>query len=226
MKRNKTNPSLRASAKQSKKTRLPRRLASLLAMTMMMFSSLAMAAEPATYSPGTCEFAITFPEAPSVKQHCEDGKKDRCYDLATYTQVYELSSTVSFRVICNPSDEDLFTQYSGKVMEATLRSMTERDIIKTFNTSFREEKQFKQAGLAGEGKVGVTPTIYIAQLWIGHNSILSVEAELIGESSPDADALFSSVLQSVHFVTDEERKEKEAAKEEKPEEEPKETKDN
>ncbi|GJL84556.1 MAG: hypothetical protein DHS20C02_03310 [Micavibrio sp.] len=180
--------------------------------------SLAMAAEPVTYSPDYCEFAITFPEKPYTAPRCEDGKEDRCYELVSYTQVFQLSSTVNFRIICNPSGEDLFEQYSGKVMESTLKSMTERSVVKTFDTSFREEENYKQAGLVGEGKVGVTPTIYIAQLWIGHNSILSVEAELIGEADEVADSLFSSVLKSVHFVTEEEKKAKEEAEGNKSEE--------
>ncbi len=223
---NKTNPSLRA--QRSNPTfmlvALDCFVISFLAMTML--PSLAIAEEPVTYSPEHCEFAVDFPEEPSVKQRCEDDSKDRCYDLATYTQVQQLSSTVNFRVICNPSGEDLFSQYSGKVMESTLKAMTKRSVVKTFDTSFREEEGYKQAGLVGEGKVGVTPTIYIAQLWIGHNSILSVEAELIGEADETADTLFGSVLKSVRFVTEEERKAREeaaAAEEEKPAE-PKEPK--
>ena len=57
--------------------------------------------------------------------------------------------------------------------------------------------------LVGEGHVGRTPTIYIAQLWISPRSALSVEAELIGEPNDAADTLFSTVLKSVHFKGEE-----------------------
>jgi hypothetical protein len=154
---------------------------------------------PVTYSPEYCEFAVTFPEEPHSQRRCEDDSEEKCYDLISYTQVHEMSSTVSVRVICNPATEELFEKYSGEVMEATVKAMTEKTVVKTFDTSFREEEGYKQAGLVGEGKVGVTPTIYIAQLWIGKKSILSVEAEMTGEASEESDKLFSSILQSVHY---------------------------
>ena len=153
-----------------------------------------------TYSPDFCEFSVTFPSEPYTSRRCEDETakaKDRCYDLVSYTQVYELSSTVNFRVICNPIGEEVLNAYSPEVMQATLRAMTKNSVVQEFNTSFREEEKYKQAGLVGEGLVGRTPTIYIAQLWIGDKSALSVEAELIGEPMEDADALFRDVLASV-----------------------------
>ncbi len=189
-----------------------------LAMTIlvMILPSLALAAEPSTYSPETCNFAITFPDKPYISRRCDDDDQSRCYDMVSYTQVYPISATVNFRVICNPVGEDIYKQYSGEVMEATVKAMTKRSVVQTFESSFREETHYKQAGLVGEGKVGLTPTIYIAQLWISHSSILSVEAELIGQPHDEADQLFSSVLKSVRFVEEEENQENESK--EKPEE--------
>ncbi len=107
-------------------------------------------------------------------------------------------------------------------MKATLRAMTKKSVIKEFETSYREEDGYKQAGLVGEGKVGRTPTIYIAQLWIGENSAFSVESELIGQINDGADGLFSSVLRSIRFKGDEEEptppaEEKENSSDPKPE---------
>ncbi len=179
----------------------------------LLLPSIALAGEPVTYSPDYCEFSITFPGEPYTTQRCEDGNQDRCYDLVSYTQVYMLSSTVKFRVICNPTGEDIYRHYSGEVMETTVKAMTERSVVKTFDTSFREEENYKQAGLVGEGKAGMTPTIFIAQLWLGHGSIFSVEAELTGEKHEDADALFSEVLKSVRFVEEEEENSEEQTEE-------------
>ena len=128
-----------------------------------------------------------FPDEPLTSRRCEDPEKTRCYDLVSYTQVYEMASTVNFRIICNPVDESLYDEYSAQVMEATLRAMTKRSVVDEFNSAFREEDGYKQAGLVGEGKVGSMPTIYIAQLWIGKQSVMSVEAELIGEAHNAAD---------------------------------------
>lgn len=164
---------------------------------LFMLSSITIAhAEPSTYSPEFCEFAVTFPEEPYKTERC-DGDTGQCYEQVSFTKVFALSSTVNFRVICNEVGADIKGAYDGDVMKATLRAMTDRSVVKTFETSFREEETYKQAGLVGEGKVGRTPTIYIAQLWIGETSAFSVEAELIGEAGVEADTMFSEVLRSV-----------------------------
>lgn len=152
-----------------------------------------------TYSPDHCEFSVTFPDAPYTSRKCEDPERTQCYEQVSYTQVYELSSTVNFRIICNPVDESLYSDYSAQVMEATLRAMTKDSVVKEFNSAFREEDGYKQAGLVGEGKVGKMPMIYIAQLWIGKQSALSVEAELIGDAHDAADKLFAEILKTIHY---------------------------
>jgi hypothetical protein len=154
------------------------------------------------YAPEHCEFEIQFPEEPLSSHRCDDSTGKRCYDLVTFTQVYELSATVSFKVICNPIDTGIQEQYSPEVMEATLKAMTEGKMLKSFNSSVREDAAYKQAGLVGEGRVGRTPTIYIAQLWIGQRSALSVEAELIGEADEAADRLYSDILKTIRYRGD------------------------
>jgi len=152
-----------------------------------------------SYSPDFCEFKIDFPERPYSTRRCDGDKKDRCYDLVSYTQVYELSATVNFRVICNPINESVYDDYSTEVMQATLRAMTKGTVVDEYNSAFREEDGYKQAGLVGAGKVGRMPMIYIAQLWIGKQSAFSVEAELIGEANGTADDLFSDILKTVKY---------------------------
>ena len=159
-------------------------------------------APSSTYSPEFCEFSVTFPSEPYKARRCEGEGTDRCYDLISYTQVYEMASTVNFRVICNPVGQEIQDAYTPEVMQATLKAMTKQSVVKEFNTTFREEENYKQAGLVGEGLSGRTPTIYIAQLWIGDSSALSVEAELIGEPMEQADELFSNVLRSVGHKDD------------------------
>ncbi len=174
-------------------------LISLNFLVMALLFTMPARAEPATYSPEGCEFAITFPGDPYKVRRCNEDKS-KCYDLVSYTKVYEFSTTVNFRVICTPSTSNLYDKYSGEVMEATLKALTKRSVVKTFDTTMRTEDNYKQAGLIGEGLTGLTPTIYIAQLWVGKASVLSVEAELIGDVHDDADAVFSDILKSVEFV--------------------------
>ncbi len=194
----------------------------LLALLLIPTLSFAQEKTTSTYGPDFCEFSVTFPSDPYKSRRCDDSaKKERCYDLISYTQVYELSSTVNFRIICNPIGDDVLKAYSPEVMQATLKAMTKQSVVQEFNTSFREEEKFKQAGLVGEGLVGRTPTIYIAQLWIGEKSALSVEAELIGEAMPEADTLFRDVLMTVGHKDDvaaaEKAEEAKTAEDDKPE---------
>ena len=161
-----------------------------------------------TYAPDYCEFTITFPEAPYTTRRCDDDGA-RCYDQVSYTQVFDMQATVNFRVLCNPVAESVVESYSGEVMEATLRAMTKRSVVETYKTSFREEENYKQAGLVGEGKSGKLATLYIAQLWIGQKSAFSIEAELIGETADAPDELFSDILKSVGVKKEEERERKE-----------------
>lgn len=188
-----------------------------LSLTMTIFSFSAHAAEeqkaeeakaeeeipappPGLYQPEFCEFPVTFPEKPYAVRRCDDGGKEKCYDLVSYTKVYDMQSTVNFRVICNPIGKDIKDNYTGEVMQATLKAMTGRSVVEAFNTSFREEKEYKQAGLVGEGRSGKLSTVYIAQLWIGGTSALSVEAELIGDAHEDADTLLKDVLKSISYA--------------------------
>lgn len=152
------------------------------------------------YSPDYCEFAITFPEDPYTSRRCEDDERTKCYDVVSFTQVHDLSSTINFRVICNPVDADLYKDYSAKVMETTLRAMTKQSVVEEYNSSFREEDGYKQAGLVGSGHVGRQDTIYIAQLWIGKQSAFSVEAELIGNPNEAIDKLFGDILKTARYT--------------------------
>lgn len=166
------------------------------------------------YAPEHCEFSAHFPESPYTTRKCDGGNKDRCYDQVSFTRVFDMRTTVNFRLICNPISTEVRGQYNGEVMKATLKAMTKKSVVSEYSTSYSEEESYKMAGLVGEGKVGRTPTIYIAQLWIGDKSALSVEAELIGDINEPADQLFSSVLRKIgHKATlDKAEKDAEATK--------------
>ena len=192
--------------------RMARRLVwipALAGMTIGFMISNALAADPApatptTYSPDYCQFSAAFPDKPYVTHQCAGDGKSKCYDQVSYTKVFDLAATVNIKVICSQVEKDVYTTYSPEIMEKTLEAMTDKNIVKKFDSSFREEKTlgYKQAGLVGEGKVGELSTIYIAQLWIADHSAFSVEAEMIGDKNDNADKLFSEVLKSVHFVGD------------------------
>ena len=156
-------------------------------------------AEPYTYAPEACEFSVTFPQEPIIKRTCENPEtQERCYDLVTYTQTYGLEATVDFRIICNPIDEAIKKNYSNAIIAATLKEMTKDKVEKEFEVNVHEADGYKLAGIVGEGKKGLLPSMYLAQLWIGDASALSIESELVGEEHKEADTLLQSVLRSIH----------------------------
>lgn len=191
--------SLRATAKQSRAHQWIAASLTLLAMTIWAPSS-AFAQDGHRYAPAPCEFGVTFPEPFETQERCAPGNEARCYEQASFTKVFDLQATIQFRVICNPVAPDVITQYDGDVMKATLRAMTRDAVIDTYDVSFQEEERFKQASLAGSGQAGITPTIYIAQLWIGQRSALSIEAELIGDTHDTADRVFGDILKGVGYL--------------------------
>lgn len=153
------------------------------------------------YSPDFCEFSVKFPEEPYKTKRCDGGKDKKCYEMISYTQVYMMEATVNFRAVCNPLDKGIYEQYSPEVMAKTIKAMTTDSVIETYNSDFSEDEQkrFKQAGLVGQGMVGRTPAIYIAQMWLGKQSAMTIEAELIGEANEEADKLYSDILKTIKY---------------------------
>lgn len=155
------------------------------------------------YSPEYCDFMAAFPEQPLVMQQCEkEGDNSTCYDLVSYTKVFGLSSTVKIDVICNPVTPKMYEHFTPKVMEDTVRTMTKEKVTKEFNVDSRDEEFYRQAGIVAQGQKGVHDTLYIAQLWTTKNSIMSVEAELMGEQTAEADILLANILNNIGHISD------------------------
>ena len=147
------------------------------------------------FAPDFCDFEITFPETPSSAQKCvPDGG---CYDLKSYTMVYDLSTTVDVSVTCNPSTPAAYDKYNDAVMKAALAGMIDNRNLTEHDIQFKQYDTTKSAALTGTGKTGRTDKIYSAQLWIGKNSVFTVQAELIGNAHEIADKSFRDILQSI-----------------------------
>lgn len=155
------------------------------------------------YSPEHCDFYAGFPEEPLAVNHCEnEDDAGTCFDLVTYTKVFGLSSTVKIQVICNPATDEMYDHFTEETMQATVRSMTSDKVIKEFNIESREGEGYRQTGIVAQGRQGLHDTLYIAQLWVAKNSIMSVQAELMGEQTPEADELFANILRNIGHVTE------------------------
>lgn len=152
---------------------------------------------PSIYSPQPCEFSVAFPEEPTSEHSC-DAPGNQCYERASFTQVFNLGTTVSIKATCNPINEDIRARYSEDVIKATLQAMTKDKIVETYEMNVIDQGSHIIAGLIGEGRIGLTESMYLAQIWIGEQSALSLEAEIIGDANPEADLLFQQILQSIH----------------------------
>ncbi|MCK5375235.1 MAG: hypothetical protein KAJ40_08120 [Alphaproteobacteria bacterium] len=160
------------------------------------------------YEPDYCDFIAGFPEEPLISHACEnEDDPSTCYDKVSFTKVFELSSTVQIDVICNPSTPDMYAYFTPEIMESTVKAMTKDSVLETFNINTTQSDDYRLSGLVGQGRKGLYDTLYIAQLWISENSIMSVEAELSGEKNPDADQIFAGILSNTGHIRDVESEE-------------------
>jgi hypothetical protein len=158
----------------------------------------AAAKEPVVYAPDNCDFQVTFPDAPVKNRRCPEGPGRPCYDLTSYTMVYDLSTTVDVSVTCNPSaGGNNFERYNEQVMRAALEGMIDRRNIETYEIGFQQYETVRSATLTGSGKSGRQDKIYTAQIWVGPKSVFTMQAELVGGAHPNADAVFRDILKSL-----------------------------
>ncbi len=176
----------------------------LLAATIFM-AAAAQAAEPEKaktgngkdYLPPFCEFTVDFPESPMIARRCADAEKTDCYTTANFTRVYDLDTSVGVRVSCNQAEPGMTDRYSEEVMKKTLEAMVREKTVRNYTLNATTKDWGKAATLFGEGTRGVTPTLYVAQIWVGKNSVFTVEGELSGKPRDESDVIFSKILKSV-----------------------------
>ena len=151
---------------------------------------------PGRFAPDFCDFEITFPEKPQVVRKCM--AENECFEVNSYTMVYDLQTTVDVTANCTPSTPGNYKRYSEGVMKAALAGMVEDRNLTEHEIKFTDEKDgTKSAGITGVGVTGSTNKIYTGQLWIGPNSVFTVQAELVGSEHPQGDKVFSDILASI-----------------------------
>ena len=148
------------------------------------------------YAPDFCDFEITFPEAPYTSKRCPQNT-GKCYDLTGYTMVYDLKTTVEVSVTCAPSSPADYSRYNDRVIKAALNGMVSRANITEFEINTNEQDDVRQGSLIGTSTYGKQGRIYNAQLWIGQNSVMTIEAKLTGPKDNEADASFGDILASI-----------------------------
>lgn len=148
------------------------------------------------FSPPPCDFEITFPEAPYTARRCPAGSS-KCYEVTTYSMIYSNNTTVDFNVTCVPLSGRNYNRYDTRVLGSVLRGMVQRSQISDFEISTTEEEDYRRGSLVGETRDRGAPRIYNAQVWVGQNSVMTVEAKLIGRKNNEADRLYTEILRSI-----------------------------
>lgn len=171
----------------------------IAALICLGMPSTAMA-QDVTYAPNGCEFAVDYPEAPSAAQACNADNPDQCYEVARFNRVYSLDSALKITSTCNPAEPGMLERYSGEVMTFTLGTVAKGRADKP-ETSFADYGFAKQAILLGGRTLqDGTESVFIAHLWIGKKSVLTIEGEVTGIENPEADQLLTKIMQSVRHV--------------------------
>lgn len=147
------------------------------------------------FAPDFCDFEMTFPEEPASTNRCVPG--GGCYDLKSYTMVYDLQTTVDVSVSCTPSTPENYKRYTEGVMKAALTGMIDERHLTGHNIQFTQLDNVRTSALNGIGTTGAQDKIFTAQMWIGQNSVFTVQAELIGSAHPKADESFKDILKSI-----------------------------
>jgi hypothetical protein len=167
-----------------------------LALALLGFTWPTQAADY-VYIPKDCEFRLTYPEEPSTAEACNPDNPLQCHQVSNFTRVYALDSSVRINTTCNPAETGMLTRYSSEVMQYTLQTMA-KPRVDEFETGFNDHNIAKQAVLLGNKKLpDGTERVFMAQLWIGKKSVFTIEGEVSGASSAEADLLFSNILKSV-----------------------------
>lgn len=154
------------------------------------------------HAPEGCEFSITFPSEPYPTERCAPNDPKRCHIATSFTKVFGVDAAVSFHATCHKAEDGMYERYSGDVMRTTLIGMARPRNLEVFESDFIEYEQAKLAILIGSGLTDDRrdEMLYTAQLWIGKESVFTMEGEVRGTTTDEADRLFADILKSVKII--------------------------
>ena len=148
------------------------------------------------YSPEFCDFEITFPEEPYTAKRCPQGAK-QCYNMTSYSMVYGSSTTVDVNVTCVPSKPQNYNRYNDRVIRSALNGMVQRAQVEDFEINTEELEDIRRGSLTGTAANGNENRVYNAQLWVGQNSVMTIEAKMVGRRHTEANTTYADILKSI-----------------------------
>lgn len=169
-------------------------------LSLLITSPYALAQEPYVYHPGGCDFEATFPKKPDLKRRCPSDPDQDCFQVAQFTKIFAANAMVNVEVSCTPVSQDMLTKYDQEVMTNVLKGLLRQQNLKSMPEAVYNETDFARIVAASAVKrSGFTDKIYVAQLWAGDQSIMTLEAEAGGVENKQADQLFANILRSIQL---------------------------
>lgn len=186
----------------------------LLMAALLLFMPLTPRAADYVHAPAGCDFRIDFPEAPATGERCNPENPKDCYAVFTFNKIFAIDSGISVTATCNKAEKGMLQRYSGEVMQYTLETMAKNNATE-YETGFADHGDAKAATLLGSRSMpDGTDKIYMAQLWISENSVLTIQAEITGPQTPETDTMFVGIMKSIRLAAwDSQTPEKEGKKE-------------
>jgi hypothetical protein len=178
-------------------------LLSIIASLLLLITSPAIADigdKSYEYAPDGCEFTLTLPGEPYTVKRCLPDDDTKCSLLTSFTHVFGMEASINFNMSCNPSDIETFNLYNNDFMKIVLSGMISDQNLEHHEVDFDLSDDIKRAVVMGVGEAGISNKIYAAELWVGKSSVLTIEGELIGDSVPIVDEMFSDILRSIKQV--------------------------
>jgi len=164
--------------------------------SLFLLSTPALAA-PFTYAPESCEFQITFPEKPFIEKKCGSNVKD-CAEIVSYTKTMGGNSSTNFRVTCTSLSLSDAKKYTPEIIEETLKQLAKSNNLIPYDAQSFEKDGYRNSSTISLSERDGKPLIYNGQIWVGKTSMLTIEAELLGEQNNVTEKTFADILRGAH----------------------------
>lgn len=171
----------------------------ILVFFSMCFAST-VHAEEYTYAPKACEFQITFPEKPYMVEKCAGlNEKKKCVEVVTYKKILPPDASVDIRLTCEKVDEENPESKTKDYSELTLKSLLRDKNYEAYdlNSEVSDKDNVTRSTSLSIGVQNDVPYIYSGQVWIGKQSLLTVESTMKGEKNDEIDKIFAEILKSL-----------------------------
>lgn len=158
-------------------------------------------AQTSMYNSDFCDFYAEFPDQVELSRKCvpsNDNKTEICGEIIRFVKNFNNGSSIDVKLSCNKIDKETYDRFSKDEILFTLESLIRaNDKIKNYGMSYSDFMVSKRAYSLASGEVGLSQMINILYLWVGENSLMSMDAKLIGKGSDEADNFFAEITKSV-----------------------------